>query len=100
VFFQKLTSIIRPGLPKKFQSFLFFCIRNRVDFKNRLKTFTDKITTAQDACKMNETIKAARKEAAQAKISTRIQALPGINIAFTSTGLEAVSYCRNCLRWH
>ncbi|OGE52884.1 hypothetical protein PENARI_c009G06211 [Penicillium arizonense] len=79
-----------PGLPKRFQSFLFFRIRNQVDFKNRLKTFTDKITTAQDACRMSETIKAAKKEAEQAKKSARLQALPGINIAFTSTGLEAL----------
>jgi hypothetical protein len=93
--FQKLTVITRPGLPKRFQSFLFFRIRNQVDFKNRLKTFTDKITTAQDACKMSEIIKAAKKEAEQAKKSARLQALPGINIAFTSTGLEAVSHCRD-----
>ncbi|OQD90969.1 hypothetical protein PENANT_c001G08653 [Penicillium antarcticum] len=39
---------------------------------------------------MSETIKAARKEAELAKKSAKLQALPGINIAFTSTGLEAL----------
>ncbi|KAJ5198277.1 uncharacterized protein N7498_007394 [Penicillium cinerascens] len=81
---------IWPGLPKRFQSFLFFRIRNQVDFKNRLKIFTNRITTAEDACQMSKIIKAAKKEAEQAKKSARLQALPGINIAFTSTGLEAL----------
>ncbi|KAJ5872484.1 Dyp-type peroxidase [Penicillium soppii] len=79
-----------PGLPKRFQSFLFFRIRNKVDFKSRLKTFIPKITTAQQACQMNEIIKQAREEAARSKRSAKLQALPGINISFTSTGLEAL----------
>ncbi|CAG8908650.1 unnamed protein product [Penicillium egyptiacum] len=81
---------LRPGLPKRFQTFLFFRVRNQVDFKNRLKTFIPKITTAQDACEMGATIKQAKKEAELAKRSAKLQGLPGINIAFTSTGLEAL----------
>ncbi|KAJ5945486.1 hypothetical protein N7516_005654 [Penicillium verrucosum] len=57
-----------PGLPKRFQSFLFFRVQNKVDFKNRLKTFIPKITTE----------------------SVKLEGLPGINIGFTSTGLEAL----------
>lgn len=49
---------------------------------------------------MSEIIKAAKKEAEQAKKKAKLQALPGINIAFTSTGLEAVSHRPNYLRWH
>ncbi|KAJ5970241.1 Dyp-type peroxidase [Penicillium vulpinum] len=79
-----------PGLPKRFQSFLFFRVQNRIDFKNRLRTFIPKITTAQDACEMGETIKQAKREAELAKRSAKLQALPGVNIAFTSTGLEAL----------
>ncbi|OQE88596.1 hypothetical protein PENNAL_c0016G02680 [Penicillium nalgiovense] len=81
-----------PGLPKRFQTFLFFRVKNRVDFKNRLKTFIPKITTGQDACEMSEIIKKARKEAQDAKRSAKLQGLPGINISFTSTGLEAGMY--------
>lgn len=40
---------------------------------------------------MSEIIKKARKEAQDAKRSAKLQGLPGINISFTSTGLEAVS---------
>lgn len=90
--FTILITIIRPGLPKRFQSFLFFRIRNQVDFKSRLKTFIPKITTAQDACQMSEIIKKARKDAELSKRSAKLQALPGINISFTSTGLEAVCH--------
>jgi hypothetical protein len=87
-----LTCIARPGLPKRFQSFLFFRIRNKTDFKSRLKTFIPKITTAQDACGMSDKIQAARKQAKLAGSKTQIEPLPGINISFTSTGLEAVSH--------
>ncbi|OQE14675.1 hypothetical protein PENFLA_c036G07781 [Penicillium flavigenum] len=79
-----------PGLPKRFQTFLFFRVQNQVHFKNRLKTFIPKITTGQDACEMGETIKKAKKEAELARRSAKLQGLPGINIAFTSTGLEAL----------
>jgi hypothetical protein len=91
---------IRPGLPKRFQTFLFFRVQNKVDFKNRLRTFIPKITTGQDACEMSETIKQAKKDAQLARRSAKLQALPGINIAFTSTGLEAVSHLPSGLHWH
>ncbi|CAG7980034.1 unnamed protein product [Penicillium nalgiovense] len=86
----KILIFLRPGLPKRFQTFLFFRVKNRVDFKNRLKTFIPKIITGQDACEMSEIIKKARKEAQDAKRSAKLQGLPGINISFTSTGLEAL----------
>ncbi|KAJ5726993.1 hypothetical protein N7493_006020 [Penicillium malachiteum] len=79
-----------PGLPKRFQSFLFFRIQNRAEFKSRLRSFTDNITTAEDACRMSEIIKAAKKKADLERKSARLQALPGVNISFTSTGLEAL----------
>lgn len=41
---------------------------------------------------MSEIIKKAREEAEKSKRSAKLQALPGINISFTSTGLEAVSH--------
>ncbi|KAJ9489213.1 hypothetical protein VN97_g4065 [Penicillium thymicola] len=93
-----LTSVIKsniqgdvwPGLPKRFQSFLFFRVQNKVDFKNRLKTFIPKITTGKDACEMGEIMKKAKKEAELAKRSVKLEGLPGINIGFTSTGLEAL----------
>ncbi|CAG8135343.1 unnamed protein product [Penicillium salamii] len=79
-----------PGLPKRFQSFLFFRVRNKTDFKSRLKTFIPKITTAQDACAMSEVMKKAQAEARAAKRSAKLEPLPGVNISFTSTGLEAL----------
>jgi exopolyphosphatase/pppGpp-phosphohydrolase len=48
---------------------------------------------------MSEIIKQARKEAELSKRSAKLQALPGINISFTSTGLEAVSHLLNSLHW-
>ncbi|KAJ5465628.1 Dyp-type peroxidase [Penicillium desertorum] len=81
---------IWPGLPKRFQTFLFFRVKNQVDFKNRLKTFIPKITTGQDASEMGEIIRKAKKEAELARRSAKLLGLPGINIAFTSTGLEAL----------
>jgi hypothetical protein len=89
----KILIFLRPGLPKRFQTFLFFRVKNQVDFKNRLKTFIPKITTGQDASEMGEIIRKAKKEAELARRSAKLLGLPGINIAFTSTGLEAVS-CR------
>lgn len=41
---------------------------------------------------MGEIIKKAKREADLAKRSAKLEGLPGINIAFTSTGLEAVGF--------
>ncbi|CAG7920664.1 unnamed protein product [Penicillium olsonii] len=79
-----------PGLPKKFQSFMFFQVKNNAAFKSRLKTFIPKITTAKDACAMNEVMKKAKQDALKSKTSVKLEPLPGINISFTSTGLEAL----------
>lgn len=80
-----LIRITRPGLPKKSQTFLFFRILKPDQFKERLKTFVHKITTAE---------KVVTWTTAQ-KLHKDKDAFTGINIAFTSTGLEAVSCNKN-----
>lgn len=84
---------IRPGLPKRFQTFLFFKIRKPDEFKTRLRSFVDEhITTAQEACDMKNKILEARTQAEKQRVPAKILALPGVNIAFASTGLAAVSH--------
>lgn len=89
--------LIRPGLPKRFQSFLFFKIRKPDEFKTRLKSFVEAggITTAQDACNMKNKILEAKAEAQKLGVPGKIQPLPGVNISFASTGLAAVSGSQN-----
>lgn len=41
---------------------------------------------------MSEVMKKAQAEARAAKRSAKLEPLPGVNISFTSTGLEAVSH--------
>lgn len=84
-------AITRPGLPKRFQSFLFFRIRKPDEFKQRLKGFVPQITTAEDACRMKEIIFKEKTAASDEGRPAKIQPLPGVNIAFASTGLAAVS---------
>ncbi|KAF7950551.1 hypothetical protein EAE96_007833 [Botrytis aclada] len=83
---------IWPGLPKRFQTFMFFKIKNADDFKQRLRTFVKDggITSAKDACDMKNKILAAKFEAQQSRRPAKIQPLPGVNIAFASTGLAAL----------
>ncbi|TVY42074.1 Peroxidase [Lachnellula occidentalis] len=78
---------IWPGLPKRFQTFLFFQIQNPDAFKGRLKRFLPRITTAEQACQYKDRMKAAKEEADRSGMRKAMMALPGINIAFTSTGL-------------
>ncbi|KAJ5929679.1 Dyp-type peroxidase [Penicillium verhagenii] len=81
---------IWPGLPKRFQTFLFFRINKPDAFKSQLQAFIPNITTAKAACEMKEIIAKekdlARKEGRPAKL----QPLPGVNISFASTGLAAL----------
>ncbi|EGZ77169.1 Dyp-type peroxidase [Neurospora tetrasperma FGSC 2509] len=80
-----------PGLPKRFQTFLFFKIRKPDEFKTRLRSFVDEhITTAQEACDMKNKISEVRKQAKDHGVPAKILALPGVNIAFASTGLAAL----------
>jgi len=72
-------------LPKRSQTFLFFRILNPDQFKERLKTFVSKITTAEDVVKWQKAQKA----------QTDKKTLTGVNIAFASSGLEAVSCNKN-----
>ncbi|ESZ93323.1 Dyp-type peroxidase [Sclerotinia borealis F-4128] len=84
---------IWPGLPKRFQTFLFFKIKKPDEFKVRLRSFVENggITSAKDACDMKTKILAAKIQAArQPGGSHKIQSLPGVNIAFASTGLASL----------
>jgi len=83
-------------LPKRFQSFLFFQIHKPTEFKERLRSFIDasKITTAAQACDMKEQIAAEKEKSKIADKKAPFLALPGINIAFASTGLHKV--CQPC----
>ncbi|KAF5860188.1 hypothetical protein ETB97_001831 [Aspergillus alliaceus] len=81
---------IWPGLPKRYESFLFFKIRKPEEFKERLKSFINSITTAERACEMKKIIREEQQAADNAGRIREIKALPGINISFSSTGLEAL----------
>ena len=80
-------------MPKRFQSFLFFQIHKPTEFKERLKRFIDdsKITTAARACEMKDEIAAVKGKSNSSGNKTPLLPLPGINIAFASTGLHKVS---------
>lgn len=86
----------RPGLPKRFQSFLFFQIHKPNEFKQRLKQFTAEgyITTAAQACEMKEMIAAEKKHNDASGRKAPLLPLPGVNIAFSSTGLHKVCLSR------
>ncbi|TEY60736.1 hypothetical protein BOTCAL_0177g00120 [Botryotinia calthae] len=83
---------IWPGLPKRIQKFMFFKINKADDFKQRLRTFVKDggITSAKDACDMKNKILAAKLQAQRSGRPAKIQSLPGVNVAFTSTGLAAM----------
>ena len=82
----------RPGLPKRFQSFLFFQIQKPAQFKARLKQFAcdSRITTAAQACEMKDMIAAEQKLHKTSGRKAPLLPLPGVNIAFSSTGLHKV----------
>lgn len=86
-----LTRITRPGLPKKFQTFLFFRIRKPEQFKERLKAFVPEITSAARAVEWKETISKEKKLRSKDNMPSDLRSRVGVNIAFASTGLAAVS---------
>ena len=79
-------------MPKRFQSFLFFQIHKPTEFKQRLKKFAAEgsITTAAQACEMKEKIAAEKKAYDASGKRAPLLPLPGVNIAFSSTGLHKV----------
>lgn len=81
---------IWPGLPKRFQSFLFFQIQKPDLFKARLKQFANdgRITTAAQACEMKDVIAGAQKLFKSSGQKAPLLPLPGVNIAFASSGLQ------------
>ncbi|KAJ8063257.1 hypothetical protein OCU04_008488 [Sclerotinia nivalis] len=83
---------IWPGLPKRFQTFMFFKIKKPGDFKQRLRSFVESggITTAKDACDMKDKILAAKLQAKKSGQPAKILPLPGVNIGFASNGLAAL----------
>jgi hypothetical protein len=82
----------RPGLPKRFQSFLFFQIQKPDLFKSRLKQFAsdNRITTASQACEMKDVIAGAQRLYKSSGRRAPLLPLPGVNIAFSSSGLHKV----------
>lgn len=82
----------RPGLPKRYQSFLFFQIQKPDLFKARLKQFANdgRITTAAQACEMKDVIAGAQKLFKSSGAKAPLLPLPGVNIAFASSGLQKV----------
>lgn len=83
----RLTDDIRPRLPKKFETFIFFRITKPAEFKKHLAGLVPLLTTAEDAFKMREDI--YRKKAA-GTLKGYIK-LSAINIAFSAKGLAKVS---------
>ncbi|KAJ5793410.1 Dyp-type peroxidase [Penicillium paradoxum] len=81
---------IWPGLPKRFQSFLFFRIRKPDEFKKRLQAFVPEITSAKAACEMKDIILEEKTLARKQNRPAKLQPLPGVNISFASTGLAAL----------
>ncbi|KAK0104921.1 hypothetical protein ONS95_005184 [Cadophora gregata] len=93
-----MTSLIRkaniqgdiwPGLPKKFQTFLFFRIRKPEQFKAQLKAFVPEITTAETAAAWKDA-KQKEKQLPKDQRPSRLLPKTGVNISFSSTGLAAL----------
>ncbi|KAE8357036.1 hypothetical protein BDV28DRAFT_144699 [Aspergillus coremiiformis] len=81
---------IWPGLPKRFETFLFFQIRKPEEFRTHLKSFADSITTAEKVIEMRKVICQEQDDADMKGRIRQLKPLPGRNIAFSSTGLEAL----------
>lgn len=86
-----LTCIIRPGLPKQFQTFLFFRIRKPEQFKVQLKAFVPEITTAETAAAWKDAKRREKLLHPKDLMPGNLLPKTGVNIAFSSTGLTAVS---------
>jgi hypothetical protein len=86
-------TVIREGLPKKKETFLFFRIRenNVPDFCTQLLDLIPFITTAQQAADDRGRIAEEKRRAAANHTNPKILDISGINIAFSQKGLLAVS---------
>ncbi|KAI0204929.1 Dyp-type peroxidase [Astrocystis sublimbata] len=83
---------ILEGLGKKNQCFFFFRLKagQASHFRNHLRSFVPVITTTIQAKKFHETIKAAKKEAANQGKQCALIENSGVNIAFSKKGLVAL----------
>lgn len=81
----------RPGLPKRFQTFLFFRIRKPDQFKLQLKAFVPEITTAETAWTWKSMRQKEKLQYPKGKRPSDLLPKTGVNISFSSTGLTAVS---------
>lgn len=86
-----LTCIVRPGLPKRFQTFLFFRIRKPEQFKVQLKAFVPEITTAETAAAWRDAKRREKELYPKDLRPSNMLPKTGVNISFSSTGLAAVS---------
>ncbi|TVY42788.1 Peroxidase [Lachnellula subtilissima] len=94
-----MTSVIRktniqgdiwPGLPKRFQTFLFFRIRKPDQFKTQLKAFVPEITTAETASAWKDAKKREKKLHPKDLMPGNVVPSTGINISFSAAGLAAL----------
>ncbi|KAH8773940.1 hypothetical protein F5882DRAFT_441507 [Hyaloscypha sp. PMI_1271] len=94
-----MTSLIRkaniqgdiwPGLPKRFQTFLFFRIRKPEQFKVQLKAFVPEITTAETAAAWRDAKRREKELYPKDLRPSNLLPKTGVNISFSSTGLAAL----------
>jgi DyP dimeric alpha+beta barrel domain len=75
----------RQGLPKRFQSFIFFAITDVTQFRQRLITLIPFITSTAQVLADEAAIAAHKASGAKGLLN-----LTGTNVAFSSKGLIAV----------
>lgn len=76
---------IWPRMPKEFESYLFYRIKNANRLRYDLREFIGEITTGKQCEERLEEIKSARENGKAAKIP-----MSGINVSFTQKGLQKV----------
>lgn len=76
---------IWPRMPKEFESYLFYRIKNANRLRYDLREFIGEITTGKQCEDRLEEIKSARENGKAAKIP-----MSGINVSFTQKGLQKV----------
>ena len=89
IYFVLLTVVLQcgsQGLPKKYETFLFFDITNPTQFRERLKAIIPFITTTAQALADQDAINEHKSKGKEGLLK-----LVGTNIAFSQTGLTLVS---------
>ncbi|KAG4431407.1 hypothetical protein IFR05_013118 [Cadophora sp. M221] len=81
---------IWPGLPKRFQTFLFFRIRKPEQFKVQLKAFVPEITTAETAAAWKDAKQKEKQLHPKDLLPGNLLPKTGVNISFSSKGLAAL----------